>query len=112
MGLSYPTNFVRFVSTILSVEIASVTTATEPANSRNDSQNVALRTGDNHNDDNEGEGVVHGPTVLAHVDLATRVGTLSAVFVCLLTNIFNPVARRTEGAQRMNLRLSWANLTS
>ena len=80
MGLSHPANFVRFVSTILSVGIASVTTATGPANNCNNSQNAR----NSLNDDDEGEGVVHGPTVLAHVDLATRVGKLTLTgCICL-----------------------------
>jgi hypothetical protein len=59
--------------------IALLTTAIELANGCNEPQDVALRTDDKQN---EAEGVVHGPTVLAHVDLAKRVGTLSAlVFV-------------------------------
>jgi hypothetical protein len=61
------------------MEIASLTTAVEPANGCNDPQDVAPHTSDGHNDDdkqNDAEGVVHGPTVLAHVDLAKKAGTL------------------------------------
>jgi GTP cyclohydrolase III len=70
------------------MEIPSLKTAIEPANDPHDPHDVALRTGGDHNDDDkqdegEGEGVVHGPTVLAHVDLAKKAGTLPAVSICL-----------------------------
>ena len=67
----------------LRMEIVSRITAIEPANDPNGPQDVALRTGSDHDDGASGErdevGVVHGPTVLAHVDLAKTVGTLRAI---------------------------------
>jgi hypothetical protein len=66
------------------MEIAALTTAIEPTNGPNDPQDVALHTGgdhDNDNKENNDEGVVHGPTVLARVDLAKTVGTLPAVSI-------------------------------
>ena len=84
------------------MEIALLTTATELANGCNDPQDVAPHTDGGHNDNdmqNEVEGVVHGPKVMAHVDLAKRVGTLCAVSiysVCLLINTVNVVARRSS----------------
>jgi len=76
-------------------EIALLTTAIELANDPNGPQDVALRTSDDHDGNEiEDEGVVHGPTILAHVDLAKTVGMLPGViFVYLSANIVNLIAR-------------------
>jgi hypothetical protein len=74
-------NFVRFVSNIISMGIASLTTAIESANGADDPQDVA--GSDEDDEEDEDDRVVHGPTVLAHVDLAKTVGTLPAVRICL-----------------------------
>jgi hypothetical protein len=66
------------------MEITSLTMAVESANGPNDLAQLegaaSHAGGSNDNDEqNEGEGIVHGPTVLAHVDLARTVGTLLAI---------------------------------
>lgn len=66
------------------MEITSLTTALELATGCDNPQGAVscIDSGHNDNDEqNEAEGVVHGPTVLAHVDLAKRVGTLQAVSI-------------------------------
>jgi hypothetical protein len=90
MGALYQTNFMRFVSTAAYYskhKIISLTTAIELANGHNNLQDVdsAPHTGGGHDNDdkqNDAEGVVHGPTVLAHVHMAKRVGMLPAVYCC------------------------------
>lgn len=77
-------------------EIALLTTAIELTNDPSGPQDVALRTGDDHDGNEIGdEGVVHGPTILAHVDLAKTVGMLllGFIFVYLSANIVNLIAR-------------------
>ena len=89
MGLSYLRDFIRIVSTILNTEIASPITAIELANDCNDPQDVAPHTNGHHNgndNENEAEGVIHGPTVLARVDLAKRVGMYVTRYFQFATN--------------------------